>query len=72
MTATIPAYDVPAALARRAGVHRAVVVRLLASGALTPDAYLNRTDVRIPLLLAERAADVLRLQKLSRQPVPIA
>jgi hypothetical protein len=72
MTSTIPAYDVPAALARRAGVHRAVVVRLLACGALVPDGYLNRTDVLIPLLLPERAADVLRLQKLTRHPAPIA
>lgn len=49
-------------LARTAGVTRPVIMRLLASGAIAPDAYLEYNGQRQPLFIPTRAVEILRLQ----------
>lgn len=66
-----PIFDNPHGAARRANVARSVVLRLLASGAIAPDAFIQRADSLVPLLLPERTAEILRLQKFTRQITPI-
>jgi hypothetical protein len=61
MPTQIPTFATAAALARRAGVHRMVVVRLVAQNVIAPDALLELgTAEPQPLFRNDRAAEVLR------------
>jgi hypothetical protein len=57
-------------LARRAGVHRAVVVRLVAQAILVPDWFLEFGEQRQPLFLPERDRDVFRHVQPAKSRTP--
>lgn len=67
MKAEIPRFDTCTSLARRAGVHRSVVVRLWSQDHLIPDAYIEEKGEWAPLFVPSQAIDVLRLQKSTRR-----
>lgn len=69
--APAPTFQTATGLARRAGVHRAVVLRLLAQHLLTADAFVDGLGGAAvsPLFLPDRAIDVLRLQRVSHREV---
>lgn len=56
----IPTLATPLGLARRVGVSRAVVIRLLAVGKLRPAAHIAQGDALQPLLKVEDADIVFR------------
>lgn len=62
MNPQIPTLATAGALARRAGVHRMVVVRLVAQQLVTPDAFLEvgETNDPQPLFRNDRGVEVLR------------
>lgn len=64
-----PILDTALGLARRAGVNRAVVLRLLSTGDLVPDAFVQGLGGAntAPVFLPAKAVDILRLQKISRR-----
>ncbi|MBX3736024.1 MAG: hypothetical protein KF715_04990 [Candidatus Didemnitutus sp.] len=69
-----PIYETATGLARRAGVHRAVVLRLLAQNMLPPAAFVAGLGGAItsPLFSPDQAVDVLRLQKVSYKQLATA
>lgn len=56
-----------AGIARRTGVHRTVALKMIAVGALAPDAYLEEGERQQPLFLEGRAVDVLRRDTPQKQ-----
>lgn len=59
------------ALSRRAGVNRAVPMRLLAGRQLEPDAFVRIGDEPQPLFLPDRAIELVRLKSETATP-PVA
>jgi hypothetical protein len=71
MSITPPTLSTGKALARRAGVHRSVVQRLIAGKSIAPDAYLEIgvAGAVAPLFLPDRAIEVLRQAQAPRRPL---
>jgi len=65
---SLPAFATITSLARRAGVHRSVAMRVTAQGLITADALLDG-DPRQPMFLLARAADVIRFAHPSKRPL---
>ena len=66
MQIELKTYETATQIARRAGVHRSIVFRLISQKHLTPQAYYVSKGEPSPLFLAEAAIDVLKFQKNSR------
>jgi hypothetical protein len=66
MTSAAPIYDSTTTLAKRAGVHRTVVVRLVVAGHLEPAAWVIEGQEKAALFRPECAVTVLQLQKAHR------
>lgn len=67
MTRDLPTYETATQLARRAAVHRCVVVRLWSQGHLTPRGWILDKGDLAPLFLPDDAVTVLQLQKITRK-----
>ena len=70
MQHTPPSLLTGKAIARRAGVHRSVVQRLLAGKSIAPDAFLEIgvAGAVAPLFLPDRAVEILRAAQAPRRP----